>query len=149
MIIKQNKLPRTVKSIEDLITLFPECKQFVDFYHDRYVDDLLDGEDGMNILHRLCLDYIKTLDKHYSVIGMEFGIIIVEHCLSYVIVAENQVYVCQNRAHLNKLYTNLIFNHYMVTDPSVRAIEKNNKTYEMAVDIHMKLMTYDISIFEN
>ena len=51
--------------------------------------------------------------------------------------------------HLKRIYTNAVFAFYSNIDKSINRIALNNKTYEMAVDIHMRLGKMDIEVLQH
>lgn len=148
MLINYNKLPLSITSIDMLIAEFPEAKQFIDSNQNIFLDDLINGEEDMSILHRICISFFKRQEKHYTILGLKDRILVTEANISNALIIKNKLLICTGEKHLEELYASNVFLHYAKEDPSIKQIAKNNMTFDMAVDIHKRINTLDIRIIQ-
>lgn len=148
MLISKAKLPYVFGSIESIIESFPEVKKYIDDRAHLYTDELVDGENDMDILYKICIGFFKHQLKHYTVLGFKERIIVTEMDIRFIVVLDDKPMICVNEEHLKQIYTDAVFLFYGSIDKSIHSIAKNNKTYEMAVDIHHRINTMNIRILQ-
>lgn len=144
MIVLRKKII-VIRSTEDFVREFPGAENYIAENSAYFQELAIEHETESLFLQQIISTYLKGMNLHFFLFATANEVFVFELNMDNILIVGNDVKVMAGKKHLEHYYTNLIFDHYK-HHPAVKAMERKNYSYEMAVDIFNKIGDIDIKV---